>query len=386
MTRSDQYKKSRAWLKTHTFAITKSLREKLESVPPENRQAYCYIQNHVLMAADNYEDEFPFIPTDVWKDKLGTGYKRFITQLKDWNELEVDTSEFRWSKNKTGRSFSYAVPLAAKENGTCIVDFHRKRIRLPRPKNKPNDAVSHFALECLSKLRVVENLVYPTPKDPLKDTDTRKARIKWQCQHIFGGDYSLHYGKKVKRLYHRVLSMPSEARCNLYHVSGFELAEYDVRTCHPVLMLKFFTDPTERSEYAKMLSGDIYTQIGNEIKIDDRDHIKNDFQRVCNTKFKSADWMANQPVFQFYYNHFPKFAVEVIFKRKDLAASLQNLEASLLVQKLGTVCREQNLFWIPMHDGFIARIDQGETISYQASKIIQDSVGISPQIECNPLY
>jgi hypothetical protein len=149
-------------------------------------------------------------------------------------------------------------------------------------------------------------------------------------------------------------------------------------------MLKFFTDPTERGEYAKMLSGDIYTQIGKEIQIDDRDQIKTDFQRVCNTKFKSADRMAKQPIFQFYYNHFPKFSVEVIFKRKDLAACLQNLEASLLVQKLGTICREQNLFWIPMHDGFIARIDQGGVIAGQKSKIIQDSVGISPQIECNP--
>lgn len=253
--------------------MTTSLRDKLESVPLEDREGYGFIQNQVMIHADEYEDDLVPISTTCWKDKLGTGYKRFITQLKDWNELEVD-GDFRWSKDKSGYPMSYAVPLAAKAGGTCIVDFKRKRIRLPRPKNKPTGPVSQYALECLSKLRVVENLVYPPPKDPSKNTDTRKARIKWHCQHIFGGDFSLHYGRKVKRLYHRVLSMPSEARCNLYHASGFPLAEYDVRTCHPFLMLKYFTDPQERNRYAAMLSGDIYTQIGKEMQIDDRAQIK----------------------------------------------------------------------------------------------------------------
>lgn len=276
---------------------------------------------------------------------------------------------------------SYTVPLAARESGTCIVDFKRKRIRLSRPQNDPTDAVSQYALECLSKLRVVENLFYPPPKDPSRDTDTRKARIKCHCQHIFGGDFSLHYGRKVKRLYHRVLSTPSEARCNFYHVSEFPLAEYDVKSCHPFLMLKFFTDAQERTRYAEMLSGDIYDQIGKEMQIDDRDQIKKDFQRVCNTKYKTSGWMAKQPVFQFYYQHFPNFATQFIFKRKDLAAFLQNFEASLMVQKLGNFCREKNLFWIPMHDGFIARMDQGGIIERQASKIVLDAVGFSPRIE-----
>jgi len=179
--------------------------------------------------------------------------------------------------------------------------------------------------------------------------------------------------------------MPSEARCNLYHVSGFPLAEYDVRTCHPFLMLKFFTDVQERNRYAEMLSSDIYTQIGDEMQIGDRDQIKKDFQRVCNSPHKNSGWISKQPVFQFYHKHFPNFAEQFIFKRKDLAACLQNFEASLLVKKLGAFCREQNLFWILMHDGFIARRDQGGVIAGQASRIILDAVGFSPRIECKPL-
>jgi hypothetical protein len=384
MKRSDQFKKSRAWLQMHTFAITKSLREKLESVQVEDREGLCFIQNQVIMLTDEYDEEFAHISTRVWKDKLGTGYNRFINQLIDWDELEINR-DHRWSKNKSGYPMSYAVPLAAKEGGTCIVDFKRKRIRLPRPKNKPSDAVSQYALECLSQLRVVENLVYPPPKDPSKDTDIRKTRIKWHCQHIFNGDFSLRYGNKVKRLFHRVLAMPSEGRCNLYHVSGFPLAEYDVKTCHPFLMLKFFTKTQERARYAEMLSGDIYSQIGKEMKIDDREQIKKDFQRVCNSSHKTSGWMAKQPIFQFYHHHFPTFAEHFIFQRKDLAAFLQNFEASLLVKKLGAFCREQNLYWFPMHDGFIARMDQGGVIADQASKIIMDAVGLKPKIEPKPL-
>ena len=177
--------------------------------------------------------------------------------------------------------------------------------------------------------------------------------------------------------------MPSEGRCNLTYWSP--LAEYDVRTCHPFLMLKFFTNAQERSHYAEMLSGDIYTQIGREMKIDDRDQIKEDFQRICNLRHKNADWMAKQLVFQFYHQHFPNFAEQVIFQRKDLAVCLQNFEAALMVQKLGNFCRDQNLFWIPMHDGFIARMDEGSVIAAQASKIILDVVGLKPKIEIKPV-
>jgi hypothetical protein len=354
----------------------------LESVPLENRVGYCHIQNLVLILADEYEDEFAPIPTTCWKEKLGTAYKVFIEQLKDWKELEVD-EHFRWSKDKSGYPMSYAVPSRAMETGTCVVDFERKRIRLPRAKNQPQGPVSHYALECLSKLKVAETLVYPPPEDPSKNTDLRKARIKWHCQHIFGGDFSLRYGRNVKRLYHRVLSMPKEGRCNLTYWSP--LAEYDVGTCHPLLMLKFFTNPSERTKYAEMLSGDIYARIGQEMNVGDRGMVKKDFQRVVNLGHKTSNWMAKQYVFQFYHQHFPIFAEQVLFLRRDLAACLQNFEAELMVKKLGTFCREKNLLWIPMHDGFIARMDQGDAISVQASKIIRDAVGLDPRIKCTRL-
>jgi len=55
MTRRDQFIKSRAWLKTHTFLITNSLRERLKEVPLDERAGYCYSQNLVLIFADEYK-------------------------------------------------------------------------------------------------------------------------------------------------------------------------------------------------------------------------------------------------------------------------------------------------------------------------------------------
>jgi hypothetical protein len=379
MTKKEQFRKSRAWLKTHTFIITKSLKEKLEMVPQEMRLGLCYIQNMVIILTDEYDEEFRHILSRCWKDKLGTDYTRFIQQLKEWGELDVDEDR-RWSRDKSGYPMSYAVPPEARDSGTTIIDFEKKRVRLSRPKNKATGLVAEFALGCLKKLIVAETLVYPTPQDPTKNTDVRKARIKNHCEHIAGGDFSLSYGRNAKRLYHRVVLMPKEGRCNLRLNFG-ELAEYDVRTCHPFLMLKFFTDPNERTRYAEMVSGDIYTRIGQEMGIDSRKLVKEDFQRTFNISYKDPNWMAKQYVFQFYHEHFAVFAKEVLLQRKDLALCLQNFEAELMVQKLGTFCRDNNLFWVPMHDGFLARIDQGEVISVQASRLIEEAVGFVPHIE-----
>ena len=384
MTRREQFIKSRAWLKTHSFVITNSLRERLKEAPLDERAGYCYIQNLVLIFTDQYKGNRARIPSVLWKNKLGTGYTAFILQLESWKELQVDRQDFYSSKDKSGYPMPYAVPMSAMKTGTCLVDFERKRVRLPRPKNKPTDPVSEYALECLSKLKVAENLVYPPPKDPSKNADIRKASIKRHCEHIAGGDFSLHYGKKVGRLYHRVVLMPKEGRCNLSYCCC-PMVEYDVRTCHPFLMLKLFTNPDERTRYAQMLSGDIYSTIGREMRIDDRKQVKDDFQRVVNIGHKTADWMSKQYVFQFYQNHFPTFANQVLYHRTDLASHLQNFEAILMVQKLGAFCREQNLFWVPMHDGFIARIDQGNAISGQALKLIEEAVGFAPQITSKPL-
>src|SRR6185437_8566498 len=153
MTRREQFRKSRAWLKTHSFVITNSLRQKLEMLPPDTRMGFCYVQNKVLISADEFEGGMSFIPRSYWRRKLNKTYKSVIAKLTEWKELDVN-EDFRWSKDKSGYPMSYSVPHVAMSTGTCIVDFEKKRIRLPLPTNKATDAVSQYALECLQGLRV----------------------------------------------------------------------------------------------------------------------------------------------------------------------------------------------------------------------------------------
>jgi len=366
----------REWLKTRVYVVTKSLREKLNTVKEDEREKFCIVQNKVLTATDEFDEEFAAIDCSYWKRKLGKGYRRSIDEMKEWGELDVDEI-FIWSKDKTGVTKNYAVPLPAARTGTCNVEFERRRVRLPVPNNTPTDAASEYALQCLNQLEVRKHLVYPPPEDPSKNAAKRKSRIREHCEHIVAGDFSLHYGPKVKRLYHRVVLMPKEGRCNLeYHR---RLVEYDVQTCHPVLLLSLFSDADERKTYADMLVSDIYKRIGEDMGVSTRQQVKHDFQRIVNTGQKRLGWMLEQYPFKFYVYHFPKFA-KVLHQRTDLANFLQNFEARLMVQVLGNYCRSNGLFWIPMHDGFMSTQHDGELISAFAREVFFRAVNFTPTI------
>ena len=176
MTRSEQFRKSRAWLKTHTFVITKSLWIKIEQLPGETQEEYCYVQNKILISTDEWENPFAFILRDYWKDKFRSRYRGIIDPLIKWHQIEE--KRHKWSLDKSGHPKSFSVPSDARASGTCIIDFERKRIRLPKPKNSPTDEVSEYVLGCLKKISVAEKLEIPSPENSTKDPLIRMARIK----------------------------------------------------------------------------------------------------------------------------------------------------------------------------------------------------------------
>ena len=50
----ERFVRDRAWLKMDHFAVTRTLRARLDSsgIPAEEQQRYAYIQNKVLITAD----------------------------------------------------------------------------------------------------------------------------------------------------------------------------------------------------------------------------------------------------------------------------------------------------------------------------------------------
>ncbi|MGC3960483.1 MAG: hypothetical protein QM813_21905 [Verrucomicrobiota bacterium] len=269
---------------------------------------------------------------------------------------------------------SYRVPLAAMRDGVCSVNFGRERFYAPTPENNPTDDASRYALKCLSDLNVVKDGKFWLPEEP-----TRRSRIKDHCEHIAYKDFGLTYGNKSKRLFHRVVMMPSEGRRNLKHWC-MPLVEYDVKSCHPLLLVTLFERTAERRRYQDLLVGDIYTTIGEAVGVTDRERIKIDFLRVVNAGNKSSTWLQQQCVYAFFREHFPHFTKSVLSTRTDLAIFLQNFEAEMMVQRLGKYCRTENLFWIPQHDGWISTVSDDEKIRRHAETLISQSIGFSPTL------
>lgn len=373
MTRRELFIKERAWLKTDHFAVTHSLRAKLEAsaLPVQEQQRFAYIQNKVLISAN--EGEWAPVARRYWQDKCGGRYKQYIETLNEWKQLEVDPSYWASHENATAYSKSYRVPASALSEGVCAIDFRRKRFRPPQADNDAPDEVSRYALKCLSDLEVVKDDRFWLPDDPI-----RRSRVTSHCEHIAFKDFGLGYGGQCRRLFHRVVMMPSEGRPNLKHYC-LPLVEYDVKSCHPVLLLPSFTDG-ERTRYRDLLAADIYTEIGKEMGVAEREKVKMDFVRVVNPKWRDLEWLRQQYVFSFFEKRFPHFTESVLCVRTDLALTLQNAEADLMVQRLGSYCQAGGLFWIPQHDGWISTLSDGETIKSYAEKIISGAVGFTPRI------
>jgi hypothetical protein len=151
-----------------------------------------------------------------------------------------------------------------------------------------------------------------------------------------------------------------------------------LRTCHPYLLQTLFTDDSERRRYQELITADIYTEIGKAKGVPEREQVKTDFLRVVNPKWRDLEWLETKYVFTFFQERFPRFTKSVLSVRTDLALSMQNLEAELMVQRLGAVCQTEELFWVPQHDGWISTVSDGETIRGHAEKIVGGAVGFPP--------
>ena len=174
--------------------------------------------------------------------------------------------------------------------------------------------------------------------------------------------------------------MPAEGRRNLKH-PFLPLVEYDLKTCHPYLLTTLFADESERRKYQDLIAADIYVEIGKAMGIAERDMVKTDFMRVVNRSDRSLEWLEKQYVFQFFTEQFPRFTKSVLTVRTDLALSMQNFEAELMVQRVGASCRSEGLFWVPQHDGWISTVTDGEIIRGYADKIVCGAVGFPAKFD-----
>jgi hypothetical protein len=367
MTECERQIKDRPWLKIRRFAITNSLRTKLEAatdLTDKEKEYCCYIQNKILRETRKNPAFCANVGAKYWEDKMGGRYRRWIDLLVACGELKVNTNKQGKESYSTGidgkEPFpkSYFVPFSALASGINKIDFKRKATALQdRTDWSQADDITRYLDGCCSRLTVPKALIDVT--DPIKDAAAHEF-----SKRVFWGDFNIRYGDKGSRMYHSIIEMPKMARANLvWKKGGPPFFDYDIKSCHPVLLLPLFSDPLEREKYILILDHDVYSTIRTMMGVPlDRDEIKIQFM-VCTNAIDRYVAERRGVAYQFFREHFPVFTREVLDLRSDLAVYLQQQEAQIMVQALGRFCMDRNFFWIPCHDGWLGiESEEGEII------------------------
>jgi hypothetical protein len=357
MTRSERFRKDRCWLKIRRFAITNSLKANLTEatmLTDWDRECLCYIQNKVLRETRKSPALYANIGAKYWKDKCGPGYKPFIDMLEQWGELNVNDKYHHGEDGKPAFTMSYMVSFSAWASGITKIDFRRRPTPMKdKTELKEADEVIRYVHQCCSRLTISESLV--DIEEPIQDAAAHEF-----SRRVFWGDFNIRYGDKANRMYHSIIEMSKKARANLmFKGGGPPLFDYDIKSCHPVLLLPLFSDPWEKARFSVILDNDVYLTIRDVMGVPvDRDEMKIQFV-VCTNAIDRDVAGKRGAAYQFFSEHFPVFTREVLDTRSDLAAYLQQQESQIMVQELGRFCIGRNLFWVACHDGWLG-IEEGE--------------------------
>jgi hypothetical protein len=96
--------------------------------------------------------------------------------------------------------------------------------------------------------------------------------------------------------------------------------------------------------------------------------MKKTFAVVLNERNHKKPWLLQHPVVHYFRDRFPRFTKDGLLRRSDMARHFQGLEAGIMVRALGSWCRDNRLFWIPEHDGFLSTQGEGTEIKKRAGQ------------------
>jgi hypothetical protein len=381
------------WLKSHTFVITSTLNEYLKShsIPEQEAEYLCYIQNKVIVGSDRAEtDERGYlrVARRVWRDKCGMHYTRWIDLLIHIGELETDNSYHflppdaspEERENFIPKCKGFKVPFDKVGQGLVRIDFKKKQVNPLKSQTIEKDVLTtdphiYHIWACLAEVRIVSEPTFPN--DPLRYT-----MVKQYLEKTHYKAFGLHRAK-VGRVFHSIIEMPKEGRVNLKHSSGESFVDVDIKTCHPHLLLPLFTDPKEREAFYHDLQTDVYKRINPE---DDRDKVK---RRVCQylmAKNRNAEWLMNTDVHAYFTRNYPIFYKEKLSQDNGLAWHLQGAESQIVTRDLVAYCKANQYFIIPMHDGCLTLERYKWAIMNELKRLLREHTGYAVGVEEKPAY
>jgi hypothetical protein len=310
----------------------------------------------------------------VFKNYIGQNYRDYIDNLILWNVIECDESYL--NDEEHGFCKSYRLTLESRLAEKKTIDFKIKKKLNLVDRSELNDDISKYVHDQLNRIGILTDLV--SQNNLIDDVDAKD----W-APSVFKRQWNVRYGKKVSRMYHTLICMPKVSRKNLLFKEsvGTQLYDYDIKSCHPVLLLTLSTDSKEQEEYRNLLDTDIYETISREEGIKrDRDSVKKDFLYFLNGGGKNY-------FYDYFHHHFPLLLNAITKKGKGMAAWAQNMEAEIMVQEISASTRIKNsppkplisllistnvdkyssnpkqndILYIPMHDGWVG-IERDEDI------------------------
>ena len=359
------------WVKQRRFAIPSILRDRIEGLPEEERLFYCYIVNKVRYETRKDPTQFEGISSTYFQNFIGSRYRRYIEQLRDWRIIEIFASSgVEHYLNAEGHGFpkAYRLHRSAIEAPKVKVRFKKKQAQPLKDDSELTDEVTEFVLANCKRIGVKADLV-------TQANDTDEVDAEHFAERLYWGQFNVRYGGEVSRMFHTIIEMRSTARANLVFKEdpAVHLCEYDVKSCHPVLLLQIMEDEKEKADLMELLSGDFYSTVANECgEARERDTIKLDFLKFANGRTRNY-------FHRYFTNHFPRLTKHLDEHKDGVAAFGQNAEAVILVSDVPRWLMDSagraeptgssnlkpskssltswgnpgSAFYIPMHDGWL---------------------------------
>ena len=373
MTLKQKQNAERPWLRQELLVVTKQLASLLESSNlSKNDKRNRALIHHIIVRDSEDVALYRNIHSRTLSSYLGNNYAEILNWLQQHDCLDIN--HIYSSDIDAGFSKSYRIPGLTEDNreaSLTAIAFDHPRIQRFNDDSNTTDAVSKFVLENLNQLTVRKQLVHI-------DSIERRALALEYCKWVYHKRFNVRYGDNSKRLFHTVIRMVKEARANLLLDRSIEsICYFDITACYPNLLPYWATDIQEKSLLVQVLKDDFYGVLAkHSLTTRTRDELK----RIVSRFLCHPDHPSNNVMGQWLETNYPILFASICAK-KSMALELQNLEADIFVERLGNWALLQRKWFVPMHDGFICRVQDGAVMKHCAEYIFEKVVGHKPLLK-----
>jgi hypothetical protein len=308
---------------------------------------------HAWSAGKTQRHSFVSIPSILLKNQLGDrNYLKCLAVLEEIGVLEKNNRYRHISQgNKENFCKSYKLTREFWNQEFQIIEVKTSKRITSKDQSRLNGIVELGIYQNIQQLQVNEDS-YKAVMAKLPETKKIVAENAWN--KIRNGIANVKRGTRTRRLFSTVTAIPKLVRQCLMTKNRETLVEGDLKSCFPLLLLSLYAKHKKYSSeiklYKKALREDFYKAISDQ----PNEIAKKDFQRFL---ARSLHYKSVRRLDQKFKESFPYLYRKIAsFEKKQgisLNLYLQNLEASIMIDTVGRKCVENEIFFIPIHDGFL---------------------------------